>query len=599
MPNTIKYSTGSESLALKKGNFYIGTGDVPKGPTSSTGYYNGISPPAGGYTVYLNKESNGPSIYVATNDAQLIDFTNKIAGTSFTTATQCLNYYATQTDKMVFNRDYEGIITNGLVLNLDAGFTPSYSTSGVTWYDVSNGGNNGTLTNGPTFNSSNGGNIVFDSTDDYGTVSYNSNLDLINTVSLQTWVKYTTTSNTILIEKSNNNTHYQLQIFDSNQGTPGIAGQLVFMLQPNESNWVTSGVVTNDGNWHHVVGTYNRTSTTSIIYIDGVLTNTNSSITTGPTSNAQPLLIGSRSGVGGFGGSIANILIYNRVLSASEVLQNYNAQKSRFVTSFDPDAQAFITAAGITNPTQQDAINTLVVSLKSNGIWTKMRAIYPFVGGTSTTHKFNLKDPRDLDAAYRLVFNGGITHSNTGALPNGTNGYADTYVNTSVANFPTTNYISMGYYSRTGGSHSTGGNVMGSFGSPTAQSTSARMLIRFVGNPNSSLSAFNYVDGVLPNASTTTDTIGTGMYIGTRSSTASKLFVRGSLVGNNNSGNTAFSLPPYNAFLFAYNNRNAGALNYTNKECAFAHIGVGLTDSECTNLTTIVNTFQTTLGRNV
>jgi hypothetical protein len=267
--------------------------------------------------------------------------------------------------------------------------------------------------------------------------------------------------------------------------------------------------------------------------------------------------------------------------------------------TFDPDAQAFITAAGITNTTEQSAINTLVLSLKSNNIWTKMRAIYPFVGSTASTHKFNLKDPRDLDAAYRLVFFGGITHSYTGALPNGTNGYADTYVNTSLANFPTTNYISMSYYSRTGGSHSTGGNVIGSFGSPATEATSARMLIRYVGNPNSTVSAFNYVDGVLPNALTTTDTVGTGMYIGARSSTASKLFMRGSLAANTTGGNPAFNPPPYNAFLFAYNNRDFGALAFANKECAFAHIGVSLTDSECTTLTTIVNTFQTTLGRNV
>ena len=228
-----------------------------------------------------------------------------------------------------------------------------------------------------------------------------------------------------------------------------------------------------------------------------------------------------------------------------------------------------------------------------------MKAIYPFVGGTASTHKWNLKDPRDLDVAYRLVFNGGITHSNTGALPNGINGYADTYVNTSLANFPTTNYISMGYYSRTGGSHLTGGNVIGSFGNSMGQANSARMLIRYVGSPDSTVSVFNYIDGVLPNALTTTDTSGTGMYIATRSSTASKLFMRGSLSANSTGGNTTFDPPPYNAFLFAYNNKDAGAEAFANKECAFAHIGVGLTDGECTNLTTIVNTFQTTLSRQV
>ena len=98
MPNAIKYNTSAETLALKKGNFWIGTGDVGKGPTSSTGYYNGITPPSGGYTIYLNKASGGPSIYVASNDSQLISLTNTIAGTSYTTANECFNYYTGQSD---------------------------------------------------------------------------------------------------------------------------------------------------------------------------------------------------------------------------------------------------------------------------------------------------------------------------------------------------------------------------------------------------------------------------------------------------------------------------------------------------------------------
>ena len=54
MPNPIKYSVSSQPNALKKGNFYLGTGDVGKGPTSGTDYYNGIAPPNGGYTIYQN-----------------------------------------------------------------------------------------------------------------------------------------------------------------------------------------------------------------------------------------------------------------------------------------------------------------------------------------------------------------------------------------------------------------------------------------------------------------------------------------------------------------------------------------------------------------
>ena len=166
MPNGIKYNVSAESLALKRGNFYIATGDVGKGPTSTSGFFNGITPSVGGYTIYLNKASGGPSIHVAANDSELISLTNRISGANYTTVNQCFNYFAEQSDKMVFNKDYEATITNGLVLSLDSSFVTSYPRNGTTWYDNSNSGpNNITLTNGPTFNSS--GFLTFDGTDDY------------------------------------------------------------------------------------------------------------------------------------------------------------------------------------------------------------------------------------------------------------------------------------------------------------------------------------------------------------------------------------------------------------------------------------------------
>ena len=117
----------------------------------------------------------------------------------------------------------------------------------------------------------------------------------------------------------------------------------------------------------------------------------------------------------------------------------------------DPDAQAYIDAldaAGYTvSGAEETAINTFVLDLKADGIWTKSKAIYPFIGGTAATHKFNLKDPRDLDAAFRLTFFGGWTHSATGALPNGTNGYAQTYLDPST-DLPEDSE-SMGIYLRT------------------------------------------------------------------------------------------------------------------------------------------------------
>jgi len=153
MPNYLKYSTSTQSQALKVGNYWIGTGEIKKGPTSVTDYWNGIAPPSGGYTLYGNKATQGPSILVVANDSDLINKTNMLSGQSFTTVEQCLSWFRTQTDKVVFNREYEPIVTNGLVLNLDAGFAPSYPREGTIWYDLIDQNNN-TTKNVGNFNSS-------------------------------------------------------------------------------------------------------------------------------------------------------------------------------------------------------------------------------------------------------------------------------------------------------------------------------------------------------------------------------------------------------------------------------------------------------------
>ena len=103
--------------------------------------------------------------------------------------------------------------------------------------------------------------------------------------------------------------------------------------------------------------------------------------------------------------------------------------KGRTPIVSDTDAQAFVTAAGLTSSTQASAINTLVTSLKSAGIWTKMKAIYPMVGGSAASHKFNLKDPKDLDGSYRISFVNGWVHSSSGALSGTGNAYGNLNVN--------------------------------------------------------------------------------------------------------------------------------------------------------------------------
>jgi hypothetical protein len=324
MPNPIKYSTGSETLSLKKGNFYIGTGDVGKGPSDVTGFYQGPSPASGGYVIYLNKEGapGGLSYHSAANDSQLISFTNNLASTSFTSATQCLNYFTTQTDKVCFNRDYEGIVTNGLVLNVDAGFTPSYSRSGTTWYDVSSIGNNGTLTNGPTFNSDNGGSIVFDGVNDFVDCGNNNSLKITGPITINAIFKVNSFTNDYQAIVSMGDDSYRFQRHAATNklafGTRNIGlTDLITTTNISENTWYITSAVYN--------------GSTMQIYINGVLDITGNASGSLPASSYN-LRVGGNAQfpARAWNGYISNTQIYNRALSSTEVLQNYNAMKGRY-----------------------------------------------------------------------------------------------------------------------------------------------------------------------------------------------------------------------------------------------------------------------------
>ena len=258
----------------------------------------------------------------------------------------------------------------------------------------------------------------------------------------------------------------------------------------------------------------------------------------------------------------------------------------------DSDAQSFLNAAVITDTTQANAINTLVVGLKNASLWTKMKAIYPFVGGTATTHKWNLKDPRDLDAAYRLAFSGAWTHSSTGALPNGTNAFADTFL-TPSANL-TANSTHASYYSRTNVTTNAGTEI-GTWASGYNYGIELN-LYRSVATPKT-YAIINSGGGsasILGGSVTPT----TGLLVGSRIANNNAFISKnGATIGTNTTTVTG-QLATFKVYLGAANNfGTAGA--YSNKESAFASIGDGITEAEATTLNTLVTNFETTLGRNV
>jgi hypothetical protein len=326
MPNAIKYSASAQTLALKKGNFWIGTGDVGKGPTSTTDYYNGITPPSGGYTIYLNKASGGPSIYTAANDSQLISLSNTIAGQTFATAAAALDWFATQTDKMVFDMDYPAIVTNGLVLNLDAGFTPSYPTTGTTWYDLSGNASNGTLTNGPTFNSADSGSIVFDGVDDIVTCATNSITS--NSLTFIIWIKrfsFGTQGTGLVFNRGGGGSTTGMNI---NYPTP--SNGLGYHWNDDLNTYTYNpGLAIPLNTWCFCCVSVSPTQ--AIFQVNNSTVVRSYTNVTANTTVGTNLMVGTDHTIGRYvNANIAYASMYNRALSQSEITQNYNATKSRF-----------------------------------------------------------------------------------------------------------------------------------------------------------------------------------------------------------------------------------------------------------------------------
>jgi hypothetical protein len=243
----------------------------------------------------------------------------------------------------------------------------------------------------------------------------------------------------------------------------------------------------------------------------------------------------------------------------------------------------FVQASGITDSTQRGAIVDLVKDLKSNNLWSKMKAIYPFVGGTASSHKWNLKDPRDDNAAFRLTFSGGWTHSSTGADPNGTTGYADTNM---IASDNSQNSTHFSYYSRQN-SNATEVEI----GGRNSANTFVNLLeIRTSGITYMAINS-------APNYTTFSDADSIGYYIATRNTSNDVEIYKNDV---SKATNTIESTVTSNAkILLAAFHDGSTAQFYSTKECAFATIGDGLTDADAANLYTIVQKYQTTLGRQV
>ena len=240
---------------------------------------------------------------------------------------------------------------------------------------------------------------------------------------------------------------------------------------------------------------------------------------------------------------------------------------------FDADAVAFfdrVTAAGGTlSATEQTAVNTLVIQMKADGIWTPMKAIYPMVGASAAACAQNLKS-----SSFTGTFTSGWTFASTGVTGNGSSTYFDTGLN-GQTNLNLNN-THLSFYCRTNNSQA--GVDIG-----TLNTT----IHYYVGVLYYRLNSGTYNNKGLQSSS--------GMSIASRlSSTQEKCYKNASLLSTDSNNST--SLENLNLYLGAW---NASPQYNTDQEYAFASIGDGLTDTQASNFYTAVQTFQTTLSRQV
>ena len=316
---TYVISTGSVLTA----NVWYHIAYVRNGSGAGTVYLNGVAqtPTATAPGYVFSDNTNAKRIGSGTGDTQRLN--GKIAFMRVDSIARTeddirAEYNATR-------QRYSSLVSTNLAMHLDAGNTSSYPGSGTTWTDLSGANRNATLRPGMTYSSSEGqGSIVFTPTT-YATISGTSSFIHNTAYTKSVWVKFTSTGNfKNLISSANNNAH----AFWVPEGFNGVFQKL---CTGHNGQWTaTAGATTIQANvWYNFSMTFSPTNGMRV-YINGVLDGSNATLTTTFSPTDSLLYIGSYGLLdNGFNGFMTTALIYTRELSAQELLQNFNATKSR------------------------------------------------------------------------------------------------------------------------------------------------------------------------------------------------------------------------------------------------------------------------------
>ena len=360
MPNSVQHSETAVDNALYIGDLYIG---VPaSGPTSVSGFFAGINPPSGGYTVYMNKGEGGPSIVCPANDAALIAFTENLTGETMIDVNACFAFFAGQSDKMVMHNPVSEIITDSLVAYFAPEIIPSYPRSGTTLYDLGSEGHNGTLENGGTFNSN--GWLNLDGVDDEITLSGAD--DLIQQK----------TAITLCIL-------FRMETLGSLKGLLGClnysctknlglvaSGTALQFYNDTTTCMQVSVSIVETGKWIYAVGTYDGTTTKINGFKEGVLSTAQTDSKSGTTNTftSEFQVFGAQHASFFTDGDVARASVYQKVLTDAEILQNYH-QAAILTTNLDlaVDAGNLMSYTPDDNSETQDLVSSTTGTL-TNGV---------------------------------------------------------------------------------------------------------------------------------------------------------------------------------------------------------------------------------------
>jgi len=235
---------------------------------------------------------------------------------------------------------HPSIVTDGLVLNLDAANQSSYPGSGTTWTDLTGNGNDGTLQNGVGFNAADGGSLSFDGADDYVNCGNSSTVNLSSSFTSSCWFRVSnsapnTTDSKGLIAKYTGfggNNRSQMLSFAGNNNS------VTFIVSSDGTNTASTAKSISYSSisretWYYLTGVFTASQKMEL-FLNGLLvTSDTTTLSQVFSSSTEPLAIGRQAiAQNGFAfkGNIAQVSIYNRALTAAEVLQNYNALKGRF-----------------------------------------------------------------------------------------------------------------------------------------------------------------------------------------------------------------------------------------------------------------------------